>query len=383
MEKGKYNFFKMKKEIIPINDLAYQQNLLLNELLPVLEKVITSGRYVLGENVERLEKEVAKLCGVKYGVGVNSGTDALTLSLHALNIGRGDEVITSPFSFVASAESVIIVGARPVFVDIDPLTFNISPIEIEKKVGKRTKAIMPVHLFGQACDMTAITRLANAYSLLIIEDSAQAIGATHKGQPVCSFGEVGCLSFYPTKNLGAMGDGGMVLTSNDELNEKLRLMRCHGGKDYTFAFLGTNSRLDELQAAILLLKLRYLEKWTEERRKNAKIYKELLEDVKEITLPYEAEDNHHVYHQFTIRAKKRDELREYLLSEGIQTMVYYPCPLHLQPAFSYLGYKEKDFPEAERAAKEVISLPVYPGLETQQIRRVANAIRRFYKRREI
>ncbi len=373
----------MEKEIIPINDLAYQHNLLLNEMLPLVEQVITSGRYVLGENVEKLEREIAKLCGVKYGVGVNSGTDALTLSLHALNIGRGDEVITSPFSFVASAESVIIVGARPIFADIDPLTFNISPDEIGKRISRRTKAIMPVHLFGQACDMGRITQLGKANSLLIIEDSAQAIAASHNGQPVCSFGDVGCLSFYPTKNLGAMGDGGMVLTSNEELYQRLRLMRCHGGKDYTFNFLGTNSRLDELQAAVLLVKLRYLEKWTEERRKNARFYKELLSDVEEITLPYEAQDNHHVYHQFTIRAKERDELRRYLLSEGIQTMVYYPCPLHLQPAFSYLGYKEGDFPQAEKAAKEVISLPVYPGLKEEQILRVANAIRRFYKRREI
>lgn len=356
---------------------------MLNELLPVLEQVITSGRYVLGENVEKLEREVAKLCNVRYGVGVNSGTDALTLSLHALNIGRGDEVITTPFSFIASAESVIIVGARPVFADIDPLTFNISPQEIEKKIGKRTRAIMPVHLFGQACDMTAITQIANDNSLLIIEDSAQAICASHKGQPVCSFGEVGCLSFYPTKNLGAMGDGGMVLTSNEEIYQKLKLMRCHGGRDYTFDFLGTNSRLDELQAAILLVKLRYLEKWTTERRENAKLYKELLKDVGEITLPFEADGNYHVYHQFTIRAKNRDELREFLLSEGIQTMVYYPCPLHLQPAFSYLGYKEGDFPEAEKASREVISLPIYPGLRKDQIVRVANAIRKFYKRREI
>lgn len=383
MRKDKYNIFQMHKEIIPINDLAYQQNLLLNELLPVLEQVITSGRYVLGENVEKLEREVAKLCNVRYGVGVNSGTDALTLSLHALNIGRGDEVITTPFSFIASAESVIIVGARPVFADIDPLTFNISPQEIEKKIGKRTRAIMPVHLFGQACDMTAITQIANDNSLLIIEDSAQAICASHKGQPVCSFGEVGCLSFYPTKNLGAMGDGGMVLTSNEEIYQKLKLMRCHGGRDYTFDFLGTNSRLDELQAAILLVKLRYLEKWTTERRENAKLYKELLKDVGEITLPFEADGNYHVYHQFTIRAKNRDELREFLLSEGIQTMVYYPCPLHLQPAFSYLGYKEGDFPEAEKASREVISLPIYPGLRKDQIVRVANAIRKFYKRREI
>lgn len=373
----------MEREFIPINDLAYQQKVLLNELLPVVEQVIVSGRYVLGENVEKLEKEIAKLCNVKYGVGVNSGTDALTLSLHALDVGRGDEVITSPFSFVASAESVIIVGARPVFADIDPLTFNISPEEIGKRITKRTKAIMPVHLFGQACDMTTITQLAQAHSLLIIEDSAQAILASHKGQPVCSFGEVGCLSFYPTKNLGAMGDGGMILTSDEELAQKLRLMRCHGGKDYTFDFLGTNSRLDELQAAILLLKLRYLKEWTEERRRNAQLYRELLEDVEEITLPYEAEDNYHVYHQFTIRARRRDELREFLLSEGIQTMVYYPCPLHLQPAFSYLGYKEGDFPEAERAAKEVISLPIYPGLGQHQITRIANAIRRFYNRREI
>lgn len=373
----------MEREIIPINDLVSQHDSLLPELLPAIERVVTSGRYVLGEHVEELENEVAKLCKVKYGIGVNSGTDALILSLHALHIGRGDEVITSPFSFVASAESVVIVGGRPVFADIEPRSFNISPEEVEKRIGKRTKAIMPVHLFGQACDMTAIMQLAKANSLLVVEDAAQAIAASHKGKAICSFGDVGCLSFYPTKNLGAMGDGGMMLTSQEDLWGRLRLMRCHGGKDYTFDFLGTNSRLDELQAAILLVKLRYLKEWTEERRDNARFYKELLGDVEEIQLPYESEGNYHVYHQFTIRAKERDALRQHLLNEGIQTMVYYPYPLHLQPAFSYLGYKEGDFPEAERAAREVISLPVYPGLGEERIIRVANAIRKFFKRGEI
>ncbi|MGC8842693.1 MAG: DegT/DnrJ/EryC1/StrS family aminotransferase [bacterium] len=373
----------MEKEIVPINDLASQHRILLPQIISAIEEVITSGRYVLGKNVEKLEKEIAALCAVRYGVGVNSGTDALTLSLHALNIGRGDEVITSPFSFVASAESIIIVGARPIFADIDPLTFNISPKEIEKKLGKRTTAIMPVHLFGQACDMTRIMEIARRNSLLVIEDSAQAIGAYHRGKPVCSFGDVGCLSFYPTKNLGAVGDGGMVLTSDEQLYEKLKLLRCHGGRDYTFDFLGTNSRLDELQAAVLLVKLKYLNEWTEKRRANAKLYKELLKDVEEVTLPLESEENFHTYHQFTIRARNRDELRKYLWEEGIQTMVYYPVPLHLQPAFSHLGYKEGDFPEAEKAAKEVISLPVHAQLKEEQVIRIANAIRKFYKRREV
>jgi dTDP-4-amino-4,6-dideoxygalactose transaminase len=374
---------KMEKETIPINDLAHQQKILLPQILSAIEEVILSGRYVLGENVAKLEREIASLCGTRFGVGVNSGTDALTLSLHALNIGRGDEVITSPFSFVASAESIVIVGARPVFADIDPLTFNLSPEEVGNKIGRRTKGIMPVHLFGQACDMTAFTEIAKEKSLFIIEDSAQAIGALHRGKPVSSFGDVGCLSFYPTKNLGAIGDGGMVLTSKQEIYEKLKLLRCHGGKDYLFDFLGTNSRLDELQAAVLLVKLRYLSEWTEKRRENAKLYKQLLNDVEEITLPEEMEGNYHTYHQFTIRAKNREELREYLLSEGIQTMIYYPLPLHLQPAFSYLGYKEGDFPEAERASREVISLPVHAQLREEQIIRVANAIRRFYGRREV
>jgi len=372
----------MEKGIIPISDLAYQHKILLPEILSAIEKVILSGRYVLGENVANLEREIAALCGVKYGVGVNSGTDALTLSLHALNIGRGDEVITSPFSFIASAESIVIVGARPVFADIDPLTFNLSPEEVGNRIGRRTKAIMPVHLFGQACDMTALTQIAKEKSLFIIEDAAQAIGALHRGKPVSSFGDVGCLSFYPTKNLGAIGDGGMVLTSKQEIYEKLKLLRCHGGKDYLFDFLGTNSRLDELQAAILLVKLKYLGEWTEKRRENAKLYKQLLKDVEEITLPQEMEGNSHTYHQFTIRARNREELREYLRGEGIQTMIYYPLPLHLQPAFAYLGYKEGDFPEAERAAREVISLPVHAQLKEEQIIRVANAIRRFYGRRE-
>ena len=373
---------KMEKETIPINDLAYQQKILLPQILSAIEGVILSGRYVLGENVAKLEREIAALCGTRYGVGVNSGTDALTLSLHSLNIGRGDEVITSPFSFVASAESIVIVGARPIFADIDPLTFNLSPEEVGNKIGRRTKAIMPVHLFGQACDMTTFTQFAKENSLFVIEDSAQAIGALHKGKPVSSFGDVGCLSFYPTKNLGAMGDGGMALTSNEELYEKLKLLRCHGGKDYLFDFLGTNSRLDELQAAVLLVKLKYLSEWTGKRRENAKLYKQLLNDVEEIDLPQEMEGNFHTYHQFTIRAKNRDELRKYLLGEEIQTMVYYPLPLHLQPAFSYLGYKEGDFPEAERASREVISLPVHAQLREEQIIRVANAIRRFYRRRE-
>lgn len=373
----------MDEDIIPINDLRHQHELLAEELEEAIRKVLLSGRYVLGENVEKLEREIAKLCGTKYAVGVNSGTDALILSLHALNIGRGDKVITSPFSFVASAESIVIVGARPVFVDIDPETFNISPDLIEEAIDKRTRAILPVHLFGQSCDMTTICKIAEEHDLAIIEDSAQAIGALHKGKPVCSFGDVGCLSFYPTKNLGAVGDGGMILTSEEALYKKLRLLRCHGGQDYTFDFLGTNSRLDEIQAVVLLTKLPHLSEWTQERRRNAQLYLQLLSDVEEIKLPKEADGNFHVYHQFTIRAKDREELKSFLRKEGVQTMVYYPVPLHCQPAFSSLGYKKGDFPQAEKAADEVLSLPVYAGLKEEQIIRVANAIRKFYGKKEV
>jgi dTDP-4-amino-4,6-dideoxygalactose transaminase len=373
--------------MIPVLDLKAQYQSIREEIDDAVFGVMESGLFILGPNVRALEQEVAEYCGCGYGVGVASGTDALRLAIDALEIGPGDEVITTPFTFVASGNTISRAGAIPVFVDIDWQTFNLNPLLVERAITERTKAILPVHLFGQLAEMDALMELAVRYGLPVIEDSAQAIGATSRGQPACSFGVVGCLSFYPTKNLGAYGDGGMVVTCNAEMADRLDVLRRHGGRTkYYHERLGYNSRLDELQAAVLRVKLRHLDEWTAKRREVAARYNELLTDLpvpggaeRSIVLPHEAPGMRHVYHQYSIRVPRRDELREYLRGRGIGTMIYYPLPLHLQGMYVDLGLGEGSFPEAERAAKEVLSLPIYPELRDDQIEMVADAIGQFYE----
>jgi dTDP-4-amino-4,6-dideoxygalactose transaminase len=344
------------------------------ELEEVIGGVLDSGQFILGGNVAALEEEIAKFCGAKYGIGVASGSDALTLSLLALDIGPGDEVITSPFTFVATAGSIALLGAKVVFADIDPLTYNIDPEKIEQLITENTKAIVPVHLYGQPAEMDSILEIADDHGLRVIEDAAQAIGAEYKGRKACSLGDVAALSFFPTKNLGAFGDAGMVLTNDDAIYEKVHMLRVHGScKKYEHIALGYNSRLDELQAAILRVKLKYLDRFTDMRRNIANTYNSLLKDY--VVTPHESPNVKHVYHQYTIRTQERDELKRNLARLGISSTVYYPIPLHLQKALRFLGYREGDFHETERASREVLSLPMFPELQESEIRMIADAIR--------
>jgi len=318
---------------------------------------------------------------VRHAVGVASGTDALLLGLLGAGVRPGDEVITTPFTFVATAEVIEHAGARPVFVDIDEETFNLDPAQIEARVTERTRAILPVHLYGLACDMGAIGRIAARNKLKVVEDCAQATGSRWSGRLVGGIGDAGGFSFFPTKNLGALGDGGMVLTDNDTIAEKVRMLRGHGAKvrDH-YELLGYNSRLDSLQAAVLSVKLPLLEMWNEQRRANAARYRELLGGVDEIALPVESPGARHTYNQFTILTARRDALRTHLQQHGVPTMVYYPRALHQQPVFAGLGYATGDFPVTERIQEEVLSLPIFPGLTPEQIATVAAAIKEFFTR---
>jgi dTDP-4-amino-4,6-dideoxygalactose transaminase len=363
---------------IPAFDLKRQYRNLSSELLPILEEVMAKGQFILGENVELLEKELADYCGTKYAVGVASGTDALLLSLEALGIGEGDEVITTPFTFFATSEVISLLKAKPVFVDIDSKTFNIDPDKIEDAITTKTKAVIPVHLFGQMAEMDDIEYLAEKYDLYIIEDACQAIGAEYKGRRAGSIGDTGCFSFFPTKNLGAFGDGGLITTNDEKLYEKIKLLRVHGSrKKYYHELIGHNSRLDEIQAAILRVKLKYLDDWIERRIEIAKIYSEGLKDL-DVTVPEVKPYLRHVYHQYVIRTKHRDELQEYLSNKGIGTAIYYPLPLHLQECYKDLGYREGDLPEAEKASKEVIALPMWPELTNEEVNYIVESIREFF-----
>ncbi|WP_132767809.1 DegT/DnrJ/EryC1/StrS family aminotransferase [Tepidibacillus fermentans] len=364
---------------IPMLDLSEQYQHLKEEIFQALEKVMSSSHFILGENVKKLEKDIAKYSHVAHGIGVANGSDALHISLLACGIQPGDEVITTPFTFFATAGSIARIGAKPVFVDIDPKTFNINPALIEAKITEKTKAIIPVHLYGQAADMDPILEIAEKHNLFVIEDAAQAIGAEYKGRKVGGFGDTACFSFFPTKNLGAYGDAGMIVTNDDQLAEKIRVIRVHGSKPkYYHHVLGYNSRLDEMQAAILNVKFPHLDAWSELRRKHAAYYTQLLSDLKEVVTPYEDENSYHIYHQYTIRVKDRDALQAYLKEQGVQTMIYYPLPLHMQPVFADLGYKEGDLPESEKAAKEALSLPMYPELRKEQQEYVVAKIKEFY-----
>lgn len=365
--------------MIPIVDLKAQYRSIKDEINEAVQGVLESGHFVLGPNVEALEKEVAEYCQCRYGVGVASGTDALRLSLHALGIGPGDEVLTTPFTFIATANTISHTGATPVFVDIDPRTYNVAPAKIEEAITERTKAILPVHLYGQPADMGPIMEIAKRYNLRVIEDCAQAIGAEYKGRRVGAFGDVGCLSFYPTKNLGAYGDGGMVVTNDPEIAERVDVLRRQGSRvKYHAELLGFNSRLDELQTAILRVKLKHLDEWTGARQERAHRYNELLSDSA-ITTPHEGGDVRHVYYLYTIRAPRRDELQDHLKRRGISSTAYYPLSLHRQKLYRNLGYGEVSLPQSERAEGEVLSLPMYPELTEEQQIAVAEDIRRFYE----
>lgn len=361
--------------VIPILDLKEQYHTLRGEIIDALESVFESGAFINGPNVKALEKEVPAYVGAQHGIALNSGTDALHLALRALDIGAGDEVITIPFTFVATTEAIGIVGATPVFADIDPVTYNIDPALIEAAITPRTRAIIPVHLYGCPAPMREIMEIARRHKIHVIEDCAQAIGAKIEDKYVGTFGTFGAFSFFPSKNLGAYGDAGMLVTDDATLADRARSLRQHGGRiKYYHEELGVNSRLDEVQAAILRVKLPHLESWIENRRAVAVRYDKALGDLR-IPLPQQPDGMRHVYHQYTIRVSERDRLHKDLQAVGVQTMVYYPVPLHLQKVHAMLGKGEGSFPESERAAREVLSIPMYPELTPNVQDRVIAAIR--------
>ena len=362
--------------MIPILDLTQQYQGLKSQIDSAVLEVLGSGSYILGKNVTAFEKEVAEYCGSSRAVGLASGTDALHIALRALDIGAGDEVITSAFTFVATAEAIGLVGAVPVFADIDSRTFNLDYKELEKKITPKTKAIIPVHLYGQPADMDPILEIAKTYNLYVIEDCAQAIGATYKGKKVGSFGDIGCFSFFPTKNLGAFGDGGMITTNSDMLADRVISLRNHGGKvRYYHDEIGLNSRLDEIQAAILRVKFPHLDSWNKRRQEVAIKYNELLKDVEEIITPFELEETSCVYHQYTIQTPQRDKMHEALKQKGVMAMIYYPVPLHFQEVHKYLKYGQNSLPITEDLSAKVLSLPIFPEITDSQQNEVANAIK--------
>jgi len=364
--------------MIPFVDLKAQYDSIKDEIDEAIQNVLNNTSFIMGEELKKFEEEFARFCDVKYGIGVANGSDALILALRACGIGEGDEVITVPNTFIATTEAITHVGGKIVFVDIDPKTYTIDVSKIEEKITEKKKAIIPVHLYGQPADMGPIMELAKKHNIKIIEDAAQAHGAAYKGKKVGSIGDAGCFSFYPGKNLGAYGDAGMVVTNSEEIAEKIKLLRNHGRiiKKYEHEIEGYSSRLDNLQAAILRMKLRHLNKWNESRRKNAKRYNELLSNVSGIITPYEADYAKHVYHLYVIRTENRDKLREELKSKGVVTGIHYPIPLHLQPAYKYLGYKEGDFSITERASQEILSLPMFAELTDEQIGEIVKLIKK-------
>jgi dTDP-4-amino-4,6-dideoxygalactose transaminase len=361
---------------IPLTDLKAQYESIKGEMEVAIAEVLQETNFILGKQVGLLEQEIAQYLGVRHAVGVASGTDALVLSLAALGIGKGDDVITTPFTFIATAEAISRVGARPVFCDIDEKTYNIDPAQIEKKIISSTKAIIPVHLYGLPCAMDEILSISKKYKLRIIEDCAQSFGAEYKGKRAGSLGDCGCLSFFPGKNLGSYGDGGMVVTNEAELAEKIKILRNHGSKDkYFYVSHGFNSRLDTLQAAIVRVKLKYIDKWVTQRIACAKLYNELLKDIPNLSLPQTPAFAKHAFNYYTIRVKKgRSIIQGRLKESGIASAIYYPLCLHLQQVYQELGYKKSDFPVAEEAQEEVLSLPIYPELAQEQAERIAQIL---------
>jgi dTDP-4-amino-4,6-dideoxygalactose transaminase len=385
---------------VPLLDLKAQFAQIRSEVMPLIEQVCASQQFILGEHVRGLEEEIARYCGAPFGVGVSSGTDALLLALMALDIGQGDEVLTTPFTFFATAGTIARVGARPVFCDIDPATFNLSPAAVRTFIerhctatpqglrnsatGGRVKAIMPVHLYGQSADMGALMAVAGEHGLKVIEDAAQAIGTEHAaGVRVGSIGDVGCFSFFPSKNLGAFGDAGLCTTRDPQLAEKMRVLRVHGGKPkYFHALVGGNFRIDELQAAVLRVKLRYLDGWTEARQRNAAFYGRAFSAAAlggRVVTPQALPGRRHIFNQYVVRVQRRDALRAFLTGRGIGTEVYYPVPLDRQECFRSLGYPPGSFPESERAASEVLALPIYPELTEEQLGAVVAGVVEFFR----
>ncbi len=399
---------------VPLLDLKLQYAQIKGEIRSAIEEVLESQQFIFGPKVESFESEIAQYVKADHAIGISSGTDALLISLVALKIGKGDIVITSPFTFFATASAISRVGATPLFVDIDPLTYTISPEKIAETISsldsdrrKRIKAIIPVHLYGQCADMDSIVDIAKRYNLKIIEDAAQALGAKYLrkdsaevSQFAGSSGDLGCLSFFPTKNLGGYGEGGMVVTQDAELADRARRLRHHGCRSqkeqYYYDEIGINGRLDALQAAILQVKLKYLDQWTSMRRANADNYNKLFKktgliadndthdlEEKPLALPYVRSGNFHVFHQYVIRTRKRDMLKGFLDQNGVGCGIHYPCSIHLQPCYQELGYKEGSFPEAEKAAREVLSLPIYPELTEKQQELVVSAVTQFYNKEEM
>jgi dTDP-4-amino-4,6-dideoxygalactose transaminase len=383
---------------VPLLDLKAQFAQIRAEVMPVIEQVCASQRFILGEHVLGLEAELARYCASPFGIGVSSGTDALLLALMALGVGAGDEVITSPFTFFATAGTVARLGARPVFCDIDPVSFNLSPaavrdfveqqcrtqdgLLINRATGGRVKALMPVHLYGQAADMNPLMAISRQYGLKVIEDAAQAIGTEYDGVRVGSIGDIGCFSFFPSKNLGAFGDAGLCTANDAALAESMRVLRVHGGKPkYFHAVIGGNFRIDELQAAVLRVKLRYLDGWTEARRRNAAFYDAAFAAAGlagKVSTPRTVNNGRHIFNQYVVRVQNRDALKDFLTAHGIGTEIYYPVPLHLQKCFAYLNHAAGEYPESERAAAETLALPIYPELEQAQLKAVVASVAEFY-----
>jgi dTDP-4-amino-4,6-dideoxygalactose transaminase len=380
---------------VPLLDLKQQYQTIRDEIHVAIERVMESQQLILGPEVEALEREVAAYSECEFGIGVSSGTDALLVALMAMDIKPGDEIITTPYSFFATAGSIARMGARPIFVDIDPATYNILPERIEAAVTERTRALMPVHLYGQMAEMDSIMEIARRHGLFVIEDAAQAIGAEYRGRRAGSIGDLGCLSFYPTKNLGGFGDSGMVTTNDAGLAERVRCLRNHGYTEkYYNKEVGGNFRLDAIQAAVLRVKLKRLDDWTNARQRNAERYRRLFADARitienngegnsvesgGVHLPFEAEERRHIYNQFVVSLARRDELQGFLKERHIGTEVYYPVPLHLQECFAGLNHNAGDYPASERAARETLALPIYPELTAAQQETVVEAIRDFFK----
>lgn len=364
---------------IPLVDLKAGFAPIKNDVMKAIEDVLSGMNLYIGPNCQAIEKEFALYCGAKYAIGVGSGTEAIQFVLLACGVKEGDEVITSPHTFFATVEAIACIGARPVFVDIDPATYNINPDEIEKRITKRTKAIIPVHMYGQSADMDTIMAISKRYGIPVIEDVCQAHGALYNGIKCGSIGKSGCFSFYFTKNIGAYGEGGMVITNDERIHEQVRLYRNHGHKSkYEHAVVGYNGRLDEMQAAILRIKLRHLDEYNQKRREKAASYNTFIKDVP-VILPVEAKDRKHVYHLYVVRSKERDSLQEYLNKKGIGTGIHYKNPVHLQEAVAGLGYKKGDFPEVEKACDEILSLPIYPELSEESQIYIAEKIREFFR----
>lgn len=363
---------------VPMADIKAQHHSIKSEIDIAVQEVLDKCVFILGENVKSIESEVAAYSGASYGMGVASGTDAIALALRAIDIQPGDEVITTPFTFVATTEVIALLGAIPVYADIDPRTFNLDPAKIEEKITSKTKAILPVHLYGQCADVEEISKIARKHNLKVIWDGAQAIGAEASGHKIGEYADAVTLSFYPAKNLGAAGDGGMVLTNDSEILERIKYLRFHGsGGTYSYKYVGYCSRLDEIQAAILRAKLPHLDAWTANRERHAEVYNREFAGL-DMELPYVVPGYKHTFYQYTVRSSQRDKLKQFLGDHEIGTGVYYPGPLHVEEAYKYLGYKMGDMPEAELACKEVLSIPVYPEMTEEQLDYVVKTVKSFF-----